>query len=88
MIFDVAISITLKPAVDDPQGSVVENELRELGFTTAADVRVGRYIQMTVHADDEPGARAQVAEMCERLLRNPAIEEYRIGLEEQLATGE
>ena len=85
MIFDVAIAVTLKPVVNDPQGIVVQSGLRQLGFATAQDVRVGKYIQMRVSADDEAAARAEVTQMCERLLRNPVIEDYRIGLEQQLA---
>ena len=84
MIFDVSIAVTLKPVVNDPQGIVVQSGLHQLGFTNASDVRVGKYIQMTVSAQDEDAARAQVTQMCERLLRNPVIEDYRIGLEAQL----
>ena len=82
--FDVFISVTLKPVVNDPQGIVVQSGLHQLGFTNARDVRVGKYIQMSVDAADEPEARAQITEMCEKLLRNPVIEDYRIGLEMQL----
>lgn len=84
MTFDVFISVTLKPVVNDPQGIVVQNGLHQLGFTTARDVRVGKYIEMTVQADDEDAARAQVTQMCEKLLRNPVIEDYRVGLEMHL----
>ncbi len=48
------------------------------------DVRVGKYIQMRVDAADEDAARVRVTQMCEQLLRNPVIEDYRIGLEMQL----
>ncbi len=84
MTFDVFVSVTLKPVVNDPQGLVVESGLRQLGFSNVSDVRVGKYIQLSVTADDEAAARAQVTEMCERLLRNPVIEDYRIGMEQQL----
>ena len=84
MTFDVFIAVTLKPVVNDPQGIVVQSGLHQLGFTTAQDVRVGKYIQMTVTAEDEDAARSDVTQMCERLLRNPVIEDYRIGLEAQL----
>jgi phosphoribosylformylglycinamidine synthase len=84
VVFDVFIAVTLKPVVNDPQGIVVQGGLHQLGFTTAQDVRVGKFIQMTVTAEDEDAARDEVTQMCERLLRNPVIEDYRIGLEAQL----
>jgi phosphoribosylformylglycinamidine synthase PurS subunit len=84
VIFDVFIAVTLKPVVNDPQGLVVHSGLQQLGFTEVGDVRVGKYIQMQVQAADEDTARVRVTQMCEQLLRNPVIEDYRIGLEMQL----
>jgi phosphoribosylformylglycinamidine synthase len=84
VIFNVAIVVTLKPVVNDPQGLVVESGLRQLGFDGVAGVRVGKYIQLQLEADDEAAARAEATQMCEKLLRNPVIEDYRIGLEMQM----
>ncbi len=84
MIFEVAIAVTLKPVVNDPQGLTVQSGLHQLGFDGVSDVRVGKYIQMRLEADDEDAARALTTQMCERLLRNPVIEDYRVGLEMQL----
>ncbi len=78
MIFAAQVVVTLKPVVNDPQGLVVRSGLHHLGFTGVGDVRVGKYIELTVDADDEATAREQVTQMCERLLRNPVIEDYRI----------
>jgi phosphoribosylformylglycinamidine synthase subunit PurS len=78
VIFDVAIAVTIKPVVNDPQGLVVRSGLHQLGFTGVGDVRVGKYIELTIEAEDEAIAREQVTQMCERLLRNPVIEDYRI----------
>jgi phosphoribosylformylglycinamidine synthase PurS subunit len=88
VIFDVAIAVTLKPVVNDPQGLVVRSGLRQLGFSEVSDVRVGKYIQMRVEAADEKAARVRVTQMCEQLLRNPVIEDYRIGLEMQPETAQ
>jgi phosphoribosylformylglycinamidine synthase PurS subunit len=84
VIFDVAIAVTLKPVVNDPQGLTVHSGLEQLGFTGISDVRVGKYIQLQLEADNEDAARAEATQMCEKLLRNPVIEDYRIGLEMQL----
>jgi phosphoribosylformylglycinamidine synthase PurS subunit len=78
VIFDVAIVVTLKPVVNDPQGLVVRSGLHHLGFDGVGEVRVGKYIELTVDAADEATAREQVTQMCEKLLRNPVIEDYRI----------
>ena len=78
MIFDVVIAVTLKPVVNDPQGLVVQSGLRQLGFGSVDNVRVGKHIELTVDAADEAAAREQVTQMCEKLLRNPVIEDYDI----------
>jgi phosphoribosylformylglycinamidine synthase PurS subunit len=56
----------------------VEGSLPALGWTNVSDVKVGKHIRLTVEAVDEATARAQAAEMAERLLSNPVIEDYRI----------
>jgi phosphoribosylformylglycinamidine synthase subunit PurS len=78
MIFTAHVVVTLKPVVNDPQGLVVRSGLHHLGFDGVGDVRVGKYIELTVDAADEGTAREQVTQMCEKLLRNPVIEDYEI----------
>ena len=78
MTFTAQVVVTLKPVVNDPQGLVVQSGLRQLGFSSVGNVRVGKYIELTVDADDEAAAREQVTQMCEKLLRNPVIEDYDI----------
>ena len=78
MIWSVEVVVQLKPAVNDPQGLVVRDGLRRLGFDGVAAVRVGKHITVEVDAVDSERARDSVAAMCEQLLRNPVIEEYRI----------
>jgi phosphoribosylformylglycinamidine synthase subunit PurS len=72
------VLVTLKPGLSDPQGRAVENSLPALGWTNVADVKVGKHIRLTVDAANEATAREQVAEMADRLLSNPVIEDYRI----------
>jgi phosphoribosylformylglycinamidine synthase len=66
------VLIRPKEGILDPQGQAVEQALQALGFEGVRNVHVGRLIELDV---DSPG---QVAEMCERLLANPLIEEYEI----------
>ena len=77
----VKIYVTLKPTVNDPQGLTVLGSLRNLGFATAADVRVGKYLEVRVDEADLSRAEAVATEMCEKLLANPVIEEFRFDLE-------
>jgi phosphoribosylformylglycinamidine synthase len=72
------VLVTLKPGLSDPQGKAVESSLPALGWTNVAGVQVGKHIRLTVDAADLAAARGQVAEMAERLLSNPVIEDYRI----------
>ena len=70
-----------RPTVSDPQGQTILGGLHQLGFDTVQSVRAGKYMEITLQAADEPAASAQVREMCDKLLANPVIEDYRFDLE-------
>jgi phosphoribosylformylglycinamidine synthase len=74
--FEVVIS--LRPGLLDPQGKAVEGSLPAMGWTNVSEVRVGKHVVLTVEADSEDEARAQVEDMSRRLLSNPVIEDFRI----------
>lgn len=78
--YEAEVFVSLKPAVNDPEGLEIRHGLHSLGYSGVEDVRAGRYIQLVLQASGEEEARAQVTEMCDRLLANPVIEEYRISL--------
>lgn len=71
----VRVHVSLKPGVLDPQGRAVHHALEGLGFGGVSEVRVGRSIELDV-ADGT--SDAQLGEMCEKLLANTVIENYRI----------
>ena len=71
----VRIHVTLKPGVLDPQGRAVHHALESMGFAGVEDVRIGRTVTMDV-ADDTDDASLE--KMCEQLLANTVIEDYRI----------
>ncbi|MDE2179564.1 MAG: phosphoribosylformylglycinamidine synthase subunit PurS [candidate division NC10 bacterium] len=75
------IYVTLKPGVLDAQGDTVRSALEALGFQGLADVRVGKFMVLTLNSLTKEQATAQVEEMCRRLLANPVIEDYRFELE-------
>jgi phosphoribosylformylglycinamidine synthase PurS subunit len=71
------ILVRPKPGILDPQGEAVGSALGHLGFDVQ-DARVGKVIDLEVAAADEATARAEVEQMCERLLANPLIESYEV----------
>ena len=74
--FEVVIS--LRPGLLDPQGKAVEGSLPAMGWTNVSDVRIGKHVVLTVEADSQDAARAQVEDMTRRLLSNPVIEDFAI----------
>lgn len=80
------VHVTLKPGVLDPQGKAIAHALEALGFDGVADVRQGKYIEIDLKdgsgGDGSAGAaEARVSEMCEKLLANTVIENYRVEIE-------
>ena len=74
------VTVMLKPGVLDPQGEAVQGALASLGFDGISGVRQGKVIELDLTTQDEGEARAEVQQMCERLLANTVIESYRIDL--------
>ena len=72
------IHVTLKQGILDPQGKAIEHALDSLGFKNAGNVRVGKYMEVDVNEADRAKADAQVKQMCEKLLANTVIENYRV----------
>jgi len=79
--FAVRVDVSHLPGIADPQGATVERALPALGFTNVRDVHIGKTINLVVDAPDAATAEQQVAAMCERILANPVIEQYRITVE-------
>ena len=76
------VYITLKPTVNDPQGLTIKGALHTLGFSNVDEVRAGKYIEIKIATNDLEKARAELQDMCKKLLANPVIENFRIDLEE------
>lgn len=74
------IHVTLKSGILDPQGKAIEHALDSLGFKNAANVRVGKYMELELQETDKAKAEVTVKSMCEKLLANTIIEEYRYEL--------
>jgi phosphoribosylformylglycinamidine synthase PurS subunit len=70
------VYVTLKSGVLDPQGQAVARALGRLGFGEVKDARIGKYIEMQID-DGVTDVEAHLKQMCEKLLANTVIEEYR-----------
>jgi phosphoribosylformylglycinamidine synthase len=82
MSFRVHVRVMPRGGLLDPQGQAVEHALSALGFGEAANVRVGRAIELNVSAASPAEAEARVRQMCDKLLANPVTEDYLLQVEE------
>jgi phosphoribosylformylglycinamidine synthase len=76
----VRVIVTLKPSLLDAQGRVIRDALHSMGYSDVSDVRIGKYMELSVDTADGAGRaalEAQIKEMCDRLLANPVIEDYK-----------
>ena len=74
----ISVIITLKKDVLDPQGKVIHQTLEGMGFDSVNEVRQGKYFEIDTKETDNDKAKAKVEEMCEKLLANLVIENYKI----------
>ncbi|MTD32035.1 phosphoribosylformylglycinamidine synthase subunit PurS [Planomicrobium sp. YIM 101495] len=81
----VKIYVTLRESVLDPQGSAVMGSLHKMGYGEVEDLRIGKYMELIV-GDSERDIDALVTEMCNRLLTNTVIEDYRYDVEEVVSS--
>ena len=73
-----SVTVTLKKDVLDPQGKVVQNTLSNLGMNSLKNIRQGKFFEVEIDESNEDDARNKVNEMCEKLLVNLIIEDYKI----------
>jgi phosphoribosylformylglycinamidine synthase len=73
----VKINVFLKHGVLDPQGKALEHSLHTLGYPEVRDVRTGKSLELELDCGSAALATERVREMCEKLLANPVIEDYR-----------
>ena len=73
----VKIFVSLKNGVLDPQGKTIERSLHTMGYEEVRDVRMGKYLEIEMVAASRSVAESRVREMCDKLLANPVIEDYR-----------
>jgi phosphoribosylformylglycinamidine synthase len=79
-VHEVVVDVMLKPEILDPAGQAVLNALPSLGLPPAADLRIGKHVELALEADDADGALALATQMAEVLLANPVIEDFSVRL--------
>jgi phosphoribosylformylglycinamidine synthase len=72
------VYVTLKRDVLDPQGKAIQRACASLGHAHVQDVRQGKLFEITLDAPDRAQAERLLRELCDKLLANPVIEDYRI----------
>lgn len=78
--YQAQIYVTLRPSVLDPAGVAVQSGLSHMGYNNVDSIRIGKYIELNLSADTEAAAQEQLNVVCDQLLANPVIENYRFDL--------
>lgn len=84
MRYRARVEVTPRPGILDPQGRAIGQALRALGHDRVASVSVGKLIQIELTAAGEDEARCALIDMSERLLANPVLEDFVVGVIEPL----
>ncbi|NNE70475.1 MAG: phosphoribosylformylglycinamidine synthase subunit PurS [Rhodothermales bacterium] len=82
MHFHVAIEITLRSSILDPQGKATSHALEQLGFDGIDDVRIGKFVELKLQASDADAAEAMATKACQKLLANEVMEDFAIRVTE------
>ena len=78
--YQAKIFVTLRPSVLDPAGVAVQSGLKQMEYNNVDKVRIGKYIELTITSDSEDSARQDLDQICDKMLANPTIENYRFDL--------
>ena len=76
----ISATVTLKKEVLDPQGKVVSQTLKNMGYNNIINVRQGKYFDIELEETDKEKAKKVVEEICKKLLTNIVVEDYTINL--------
>ena len=76
----ISAIVTLKKEVLEPQGKVVNQTLKDMGYENIVNVRQGKYFDIELNESDKEKAKKIVEEICKKLLTNIVIEDYTINL--------
>ena len=74
----ISVIVTLKKDVLDPQGTTIKKALEGISFTNVNNIRQGKYFEIDIDEKNQKKAEEKVSQMCEKLLANLVIEDYKI----------
>ena len=77
----ISTIVTLKKDVLDPQGKVVSQTLKNMGYNNIISIRQGKFFEIELNETDKEKAKGIIKEISEKLLSNTVIEDYKINLE-------
>ena len=77
-VYKAKIFVTLRENILDVQGKAIEHALNSLEFNNFSNVRIGKYIQLSVTAQNDGQVEEMVKIGCDKLIANPIIENYNI----------
>lgn len=77
------ITVTLRKSILDPQGKAVEQGIHSLGYAAVQNVRIGKFIEISVDAPSKQEAERLTNDVCQKLLANPVMEDYSFVVEER-----
>ena len=78
----VTVHIERRDVIADPEGATIARSLADLGYDEVTAVRTGRTLHLEVEGDDVESVEKRVIDMCDRLLANPVIEDYRVEVDQ------
>ncbi|MBO6535653.1 MAG: phosphoribosylformylglycinamidine synthase subunit PurS [Balneolaceae bacterium] len=80
-MYKAKVNVTLRPSILDPKGKAAHHALENLGLNQVEKVRIGKFIELDVNADNEEAAKAVVEQACTKLLANEVMEDFTIEIE-------
>ncbi|HEY6952164.1 MAG TPA: phosphoribosylformylglycinamidine synthase subunit PurS [Bacteroidota bacterium] len=82
-MYRAKITVTLRKSILDPQGKAVEQSIHSLGYGTVENVRIGKFIELTVDTKSREEAERLTNDVCRKLLANPVMEDFSFVVEEE-----
>ena len=80
-VMNAKVFVTLKKGVLDPQGKAVGDALASMGYSEVKGLRIGKFIEVELDTSSKQDAEKSLKEMCEKLLANTVVEDYRVEIE-------
>jgi len=81
-LFLSKITVTLRKSILDPQGKAVQHGIHSMGYDAVEDVRIGKFIELSVNVASKKEAEQVTEEVCKKLLANPVMEDFAYVVEE------